>query len=338
MSQELEKAFIFTSEVLFAGGILYGSQILHGGLEKGAAVVARYIIYLLLMRGARETLTIIYRWRQRPPKYTEVYLRNKPYFALFALAAGVCALSNKVDSLTEEFVFLLLATLAIRYIDMHQTGHITYGVGMACSFMEGYLEHVLPSNGADFVGIEENIRRYESRHGVVFPVKGLILVITRSLYCPPDLKEFNKSDPKMAYMEACESLGEVEKDVAGVKRRVYRNSVYKIHRGSAGGRPVYVTAECATPLHTLYRVLQKRAVYEDLLKSISPHEISSEFCEALRSIVARSPARGRCHLVYIDDTDPTQNLADVLLEAIRRIELNFNVSPQTRRDVEYEDL
>lgn len=43
-----------------------------------------------------------------------------------------------------------------------------------------------------FVGFEENIRVLEDREGVLFPVKKLFIIITKSLYCPPDLKEFTK--------------------------------------------------------------------------------------------------------------------------------------------------
>lgn len=86
---------------------------------------------------------------------------------------------------------------------------INYGMGMAYSFYEGYLAHILPSDGASFVGFEENINIYESSQGVVFPVKRLFLVISKSLYCPPDLKQFNKSNTNLPYMEACKVSDEV---------------------------------------------------------------------------------------------------------------------------------
>ena len=51
-----------------------------------------------------------------------------------------------------------------------------------------------------------------------------------------------------------------EIDRAGVKERIYKNSVYKIwNRDIAGARPVYVVAEGATPLKTFNEVIQMNA-------------------------------------------------------------------------------
>jgi hypothetical protein len=48
-----------------------------------------------------------------------------------------------------------------------------------------------------------------------------------------------------------------ELDRAGVKRRIYKNSVYKIwNRDRPGAQPVYVVAEGATPLKTYYDVIK----------------------------------------------------------------------------------
>ena len=56
-----------------------------------------------------------------------------------------------------------------------------------------------------------------------------------------------------------QSLDDVEKDIAGVKARSYKNSAYRIYRPS--GLPVSLVAECATPLHTLYKVIENRELY-----------------------------------------------------------------------------
>jgi hypothetical protein len=81
---------------------------------------------------------------------------------------------------------------------------------MACSFFEGYLAHVLPSDGHKFVGFEENIRVFESNQSVVFPVKRLFIIITKTLYCPPDLKAFNKElRPDLPQLEACLVSGNI---------------------------------------------------------------------------------------------------------------------------------
>lgn len=80
---------------------------------------------------------------------------------------------------------------------------INYGVGMACSFFEGYLVHVIPNDGHNFFGLENNILVYEGKHTVVFPVKKLLIVVTKSLFCPPDLKHFNKINKDLPYLDDC---------------------------------------------------------------------------------------------------------------------------------------
>ncbi|XP_045488869.1 stimulator of interferon genes protein isoform X2 [Pieris rapae] len=243
-----------------------------------------------------------------------IFYRKK--FLLFGASLAIL-LYNDIKLFDQDFVVIFIAYFIMKYEKLEKST-INYGVGMACSFYEGYLAHIIPSNGAGFIGFEENIRNYEnSQGGVVFPVKKLFLVITKSLYCPPDLKEFNKKDPSLPYMEACQSLEDVQKDQAGVKNRIYRNSAYKIHR--AGTDPVYLAVECATPLHTLHKVLMNRTIYEEL-GSIDAEEVVSDFCETLQTIMRKTPeCRGKCELVYYDDEDPNQNLAEILLKRIESL-------------------
>lgn len=81
---------------------------------------------------------------------------------------------------------------------------INYGVGMACNFYEGYLMNVIPSDGSKFGGLVQNIHAFESREGVVVPVKKLFIVITKSMYSPPDLVQFNKTNrDDLPKLEAC---------------------------------------------------------------------------------------------------------------------------------------
>lgn len=65
-----------------------------------------------------------------------------------------------------------------------------------------------------------------------------------------------------------QSLEFVKKDVAGVKDRIYKNSVYKLRRGSPPSAPAYLVAECATPLHTLRRVMDNRDLYEGYISLV----------------------------------------------------------------------
>ncbi|KAL4714249.1 hypothetical protein ACJJTC_009601 [Scirpophaga incertulas] len=218
---------------------------------------------------------------------------------------------------------MYIAYLVTKYPDLDvKSRSISYGTGMACSFFEGYLRHILPSDGHRYVGFDENIRVYEANQSVRLPVKRLFIIITKTLYSPPDLKDFNKPGrPDLAYVEACKSLDTVIKDVAGVKNRTYKNSAYKIVRKNAAN--VMITAECATPLHTLYLVLRNRAIYTDL-EGINEAEVVRDFCEMLTSILEKNPdCNNKCEIVYFDNTNPDLNLADVLLERIKQIAPNF---------------
>ncbi|XP_023935589.1 stimulator of interferon genes protein isoform X2 [Bicyclus anynana] len=315
--------FIYGIEILFVLGLSFGSQSIHfENVQKWAVVVARYVAYLLMIRGAHEACVYGYGVLQTQEEINvgRVWRRCRTFVVLLA-ASLACVLYCEQRIIGEEFLLLFIAHLIVKYPEVEQPPIINYGMGMAYSFYEGYLAHIIPSDGGRFVGFQENMSIYESAQGIVFPVKRLFLVITRSLYCPPDLKHFNKSDSSLPHLEACKSLEDVEKDVAGVKGRTYRNSAYVIYR--PGRRAVYLSAECATPLHTLYRVLQKKTVYEELA-DVDSRELVRDFCSTLRSAVHKNPeSRDKCELVFYDDLDPTQNLADVLLDKIRELEPNF---------------
>ncbi|XP_034835022.1 stimulator of interferon genes protein isoform X2 [Maniola hyperantus] len=324
MVKNNNKIFIYGIEILFAIGISLGSQSLHLENMEWAVVVARYTAYILLIKGfhAGCSLSVSIVQTKEKPSLSTLWRRCKSYVLLLA-AALACLLHFRQRVLREDFLFMFIAHLLTKYPELEQTyPTINYGMGMAYSFYEGYLAHIMPSDGTEkFVGFQENINIFEANQGVVFPVKRLFLVITKSLYCPPDLKHFNKTNPDLPYLEACQSLKEVEKDVAGVKNRTYRNSAYVIYRKHK--RPVYLAAECATPLHTLYRVLQKKTVYEELV-DVEPTALVRDFCSTLRSIVHKNPeSRDKCELVFYDDLDKNQNLADILLDKIRELEPDF---------------
>ncbi|CAH2269083.1 stimulator of interferon genes protein-like isoform X2 [Pararge aegeria] len=318
------KIFIYGIEILFALGISLGSQSLNfENLHKWVVIIARYIAYIVIIKGTHEACVLGYSvFHTRDKLDVKVIWKRCKTYAMVLAAAVACVAYHKQRVLGEDFLLLFIAHLVTKYPEMEQISCvINYGMGMAYSFYEGYLAQIIPSDGARFVGFEENINTYEAKQGVVFPVKRLFIVITKSLYCPPDLKHFNKSNRDLPYLEACKSLEDVEKDVAGVKNRTYRNSAYVIYR--QGRRPVYLSVECATPLHTLYRVLQKKTIYEELAH-VEPAELVNDFCSTLRSIVQKNPeSRDKCELVFYDDLDPTQNLADILLDKIRELEPDF---------------
>nr|XP_026501041.1 stimulator of interferon genes protein-like [Vanessa tameamea] len=324
MNKKNDKLYIYAFKIFFACGMSFGSQSVHfDNIQTWLVIVARYVVYNLIIKGIHESSVLGFNHFQTRSKldFNKMYDQSKIFLIIFA--GSICVLVySKQRVFDEGFLLFFIAHLIAKYPEIEQkSSTINYGVGMACSFFEGYLAHIIPSDGARFVGFEENINIYEAKQGVVFPVKKLFIVITKSLYCPPDLKQFNKKNQRLPYLEACQSLEDVEKDVAGVKNRTYRNSAYKIYR--AGRAPVYLAAECASPLHTLHRVLERRALHPELL-DIDTQEIVSDFCTMLRSIISRSSdCRDKCELVFYDDKDPNLNLADILLEKIRELEPDF---------------
>ncbi|CAH0589301.1 unnamed protein product [Chrysodeixis includens] len=322
----MDQIHIFIMQILFLSGITVGSKSFSlNDKDKWAISIARYVIYVLTIQGTKWACAVLYDMYLKHGDLDLKLLKkvNRHHVMLYLGSVGFLVL-NEQTVIDGDFPQMLIASLIVKYpvVETKSKTTVNYGVGMACSFFEGYLVHVLPSDGARFVGFEENIRRFESQQGVVFPVKKLFVIVTKSLFSPPDLKQFNKCNREGAStIEACRSLDEVEKDVAGVRGRIYKNTAYKIYRRAR--RPVCVAAECATLIHTLYRVTKNRDLYE-VLADVNVDEIVADFINTLRKIIANSPeCRGKCEIIYFDDTNPELNFADVLLDRIREIEPNF---------------
>ncbi|XP_047992276.1 stimulator of interferon genes protein-like isoform X2 [Leguminivora glycinivorella] len=323
----MELEHILGIQVLFLGGITAGHHSLNmdiATIMKYVVLLARYTAYLLssqFLELGIHTIYTAFQTRQFPELHWKDKYKNAVY--AFGVSTAVLAVNSQLV-LNMDLVLILIACSISRYIEAkRRSATISYGEGMACSFAEGYLYQVIPSDGARFYGLNEQIREAEADQRVIFPVRRLFIVITKSLFCPPNLEHFNKNDPMQPSMEACRSLSDVQKDVAGVRDRVYRNTTYKIRRHPDDHKPVYVVAECATPLHTLWKVLQRRTVYQRLADADGA-EITEEFCATLPTIVANSPElRGRVEMIYFDDTNPDENLAEVLLAKIREIEPDF---------------
>nr|XP_032519074.1 stimulator of interferon genes protein-like isoform X1 [Danaus plexippus plexippus] len=293
------KVYIYGIQAMFVV-ILCGAQgLTTDNMKVIITSVARFTVYFLLINTLNRAITMaLSRYQNGKTIKVKILIECKLYIMMLAASTSML-LYNRERVFDENFIPLSIAYLVIKYPEINQNLQvINYGVGMACSFFEGYLVHVIPNDGHNFFGLENNILVYEGTHTVVFPVKKLLIVVTKSLFCPPDLKHFNKINKDLPYLDDCSPLSKVTKHVAGVRDRVYKNSPYKIIR--SGARPVYVIAECATPLHTLKRVLDKTAVYKELA-NVDKQELSDDFCEMLESIIERSPEyRGKCELVFFD--------------------------------------
>ncbi|KAF9822237.1 hypothetical protein SFRURICE_014411 [Spodoptera frugiperda] len=324
---------------------IYAMQVV---LAVGVTLV-RYVVYDLTIKGTKNLSSIGYdmlnkkRWL-----HTQLVENINVGPIIIYIGSIVILLSNNEKIFSEDFLLLFIAYLIIQYPELGSTplSSISYGVGMACNFYEGYLMHVIPSDGANFGGFIQNVQAFEAREGIVVPVRKLFIIITKSMYSPPDLQLFNKENrPDLSKLESCsvrigdyskghlpsfldiddavmfQSLEDRSRDVAGIRNRSYKNTAYKIHRQR--GPPVYLVAECATPLYTLYRVMENKELYDDLAK-VNVQDVCDDFCSTLLRLLDRSSeCRDQVELVHYDDRDPEANLADVLLNRIQQLEPRF---------------
>ncbi|KAJ2945367.1 hypothetical protein O0L34_g167 [Tuta absoluta] len=323
------KHFLLVQLVFMAVWLVSQSQSAENAL-KWATVVARYIVYLLTSIGLQELCGFAFKplfWQRL--SVSKLYQENRVCWLTYGASTSLLLLTNE-RVLAEDFPLLFAAFLVCQFLKSEHKDSaeptINYGTGMACSFFEGYLKHIIPSDGkAD--GFVQKIVKWESAEGVVFPVKKLLLVITKTLYCPPDLRDFNKHDrPDLPRIEPCvdKSLEEVTKDVAGVKNRRYSNTTYVIKWGDNSHPPVYIAAECATPLHTLYGVLNNHQLYRELVNA-DKDLLVRDFVTQLQSILDRSPVtQNKCVLVFFDDSPgSTEYLPHVLLKKIAEMEPDY---------------
>ncbi|KAI5634915.1 hypothetical protein NE865_12398 [Phthorimaea operculella] len=321
------KHFLVVQLVFMVVWFVSQSQSVENAL-KWATVVARYIVYLLTSLGLQELCGLAFKplfWQRI--SLSRLYQQNQLCWLTYGVSAALLLVTNQ-RVLAEDFPLLFAAFLVCQFLKTEQKAQptINYGTGMACSFFEGYLKHIIPSDGKSD-GFVEKIRKWENGQGVVFPVKKLLLVITKSLYCPPDLREFNKHDrPDLPRIEPCvdKSLEVVEKDVAGVKNRRYSNTTYVIKWDDNSHPPVYLAAECATPLHTLYGVLNNHQLYRELVNA-DKDLLVRDFVVQLQNILDRSPVtQNKCVLVFFDDSPgSTEYLPNVLLQKIEELEPDY---------------
>ncbi|KAL3272702.1 hypothetical protein HHI36_014166 [Cryptolaemus montrouzieri] len=194
---------------------------------------------------------------------------------------------------------------------------LDYGTGMALSFFYGYLNIILPRSGKESTNLKEEIEIYTDTHGVTFPVPRLILLIPQSCICLDSL-----ASDKFPNIEACPSLRERTLNVAGVKNRVYKNSVYKIS-DEKRKRKICVCAEYATPLLTFktgWTSIGPQA------KNFKKHrkEIVQKFYSTLRDLLKNNlEITDLCELIYYDDIDENGKFRDIsqfIMSRIRRLE------------------
>uniref|UniRef100_A0A8D0MQQ1 Stimulator of interferon genes protein n=1 Tax=Sus scrofa TaxID=9823 RepID=A0A8D0MQQ1_PIG len=174
--------------------------------------------------------------------------------------------------------------------------------GLAWSYYIGYLRLILP-------GLRARIQAYNQRHkNVLGGIGNHRLHILFPLDCgvPDDL---SVADPNIRFLH---ELPQQSADRAGIKGRVYTNSIYELLEN---GQPAGVCVlEYATPLQTLFAMSQDgRAGFsrEDRL------EQAKLFCRTLEDILADAPeAQNNCRLIVYQE--PTEGGSFSLSQEILR--------------------
>ncbi|XP_033262553.1 stimulator of interferon genes protein isoform X3 [Orcinus orca] len=180
--------------------------------------------------------------------------------------------------------------------------------GLAWSYYIGYLRLILP-------GLQARIQIYNQFHNNVLRGAGsqrLHILFPLDCGVPDDL---SMADPNIRFLH---KLPQQSADRAGIKGRVYTNSIYEILEN---GQPAGICIlEYATPLQTLFAMSQDgRAGFsrEDRL------EQAKLFCRTLEDILAAVPeSQDNCHLiVYQEPAEGSSfSLSQEILQHLRQEE------------------
>ncbi|KAK7137647.1 hypothetical protein R3I94_013333 [Phoxinus phoxinus] len=145
-------------------------------------------------------------------------------------------------------VYLLLNSLGmlgpapVEISEICEVKKMNVAHGLAWSFYIGYLKLVLPV-------LQNKISQYSST-GARLSSSRLLILLPLNAVVPSKPEE---EDTNVVFHE---NLPELELDVAGVRQRSYKNSIYKITQDN---KTFSCVLEYATPLRTLYQMSQERS-------------------------------------------------------------------------------
>lgn len=177
--------------------------------------------------------------------------------------------------------------------------------GLAWSYYIGYLRLILP-------GLPARIRAFNQFHNNTLRSHRLYILFPLDCGVPDDL---SVADPNIRFLY---ELPQQSADRAGIKGRVYKNSIYAILEN--GKQVATCVLEYATPLQTLFAMSQdSRAGFsrEDRL------EQAKLFCRTLEDILADAPeSQNNCHLiVYLEPAEESGfSLSQEILRRLKQEE------------------
>jgi len=183
--------------------------------------------------------------------------------------------------------------------------------GLAWSYYFGYLKLILPHLEKNIAQTTKEVDGKELCDHI--QDKKVFIVIPKDCYC---YSSFTDVDKRIKFVD---NTHPHEVDRAGVQRRVYKNSVYKIEASS--GKVYHCLMEYATPLMSLYDM----ALHQNSGIDVSwKEEQVVLFFKKLKEILESEPeCRGKYHIVLTSDA--RNNLADTMEREIMAARSATNV-------------
>ncbi|XP_062856690.1 stimulator of interferon genes protein isoform X2 [Trichomycterus rosablanca] len=135
--------------------------------------------------------------------------------------------------------FGVLGPTPVEVLETCESKQLNVAHGLAWSFYLGYLKLVLPE-------LENQVKKHYNVNGEMLSSYRLHILLPLNAAVRSKLEE---EDKNVCFLD---NLPELMIDRAGVRKRVYKHSIYKII--DPNKEPYYCIAEFATPLVTLYQM------------------------------------------------------------------------------------
>ncbi|XP_028594125.2 stimulator of interferon genes protein [Podarcis muralis] len=201
-----------------------------------------------------------------------------------------------------NFVFDLQHPSAAEISEMYERNNCNVAQGLAWSYYVGYLKFILP-------GLKDRIREFNrSNNHLLNCEKTWKLHILIPLSCDmcDDLQTVD------SHIHFIKNLPELNVDVAGIKKRSYKNSIYGIL--SENKEKHFCVMEYATPLRSLFAMSQDESAAFSCQDRLEQAKL---FCRALEEILQRSKYCSGCYRLIVYD-DSEENDKHFLSKAILR--------------------
>ncbi|XP_074068979.1 stimulator of interferon genes protein isoform X2 [Macrotis lagotis] len=202
-----------------------------------------------------------------------------------------------------SFILGLQSLTPAEISEVCEKRHLNVAHGLAWSYYIGYLKLILP-------GLQARIQIYNQFNKDVLRIPELHILIPLDCRVPDDLSQ---ADSNICFLQ---ELPQHKIDRAGIKGRIYSNSIYKIWED--GQKAEVCVLEFATPLQTLFAMSQDgRAGFSQKDRL----EQAKLFCRTLEDILEDAPeVRDYCRLiVYQEPEDRSPNNFSLSKEILRHL-------------------